>query len=120
MIRNHLAMLTQELGNVFKGVNVELKEFRHEKACFNARFEICIQRCFHKQRYWAFVSVCPATYIFNTDPKGGSYNHWVTVYIDEVGFTTYFDPNGQYPQQPSFIDFLAEHACEWWYSRKMY
>ena len=54
----------------------------------------------------------PAGYIFNTKPNDHPGEHWVAVYIDNSGFTNYFDSYEFSPRQASFVDFLNKQSCE--------
>ena len=99
MVENHVATLNHRgLKQVFKGVTIK---FTHAEALCGSELDTVLSR----QLRGVFKSIfasdeiedlpveMPSAYVFNTEPRGCPGAHWVTVYITESGFTTYFDPN---------------------------
>ncbi|KAK7486122.1 hypothetical protein BaRGS_00022588 [Batillaria attramentaria] len=56
----------------------------------------------------------PAAFVVNTDRASGPGDHWVAIYIDELGRGEYFDSYGLPPTQPELVRFLNRHC---WYHR---
>lgn len=63
------------------------------------------------------LSVRPAAYICNTDPKHKPGTHWVSIYIDHEGRGDYFDSYGRPPLE-IFKRFMNDNCIEWNYSGK--
>ena len=57
------------------------------------------------------VETYPVALVCNTHNADQPGEHWVAMYVDEVG--DYFDPYGQAPQHVAFTNFMNEHCSEW-------
>ena len=57
------------------------------------------------------VETYPVALVCNTHNADQPGEHWVAMYVDEVG--DYFDPYGQAPQHVEFTNFMNEHCSEW-------
>ena len=54
------------------------------------------------------VSTYPSAFVCNTHDSDQSGEHWVAMYVDEIG--DYFDPHGQKPQHAEFTNFMNKHC----------
>ena len=57
------------------------------------------------------VETYPFALVCNTHKADQPGEHWVAMYVDEVG--NYFDPYGQEPQHVEFANYMNEHCSEW-------
>ena len=57
------------------------------------------------------VETYPFALVCNTHNADQPGEHWVAMYVDEVG--DYFDPYGQEPQHVEFANYMNEHCSEW-------
>ena len=57
------------------------------------------------------ISTYPSAFVCNTHDSNQPGEHWVTMYVDEIG--DYFDPYGQKPQHAEFTNFMNEHWSQW-------
>ena len=57
------------------------------------------------------VETYPVALVCNTHNADQPGEHWVAMYVDEVG--DYFDPCRQAPQHDEFTNFMNEHCSEW-------
>ncbi len=64
----------------------------------------------------------PAMVIFNTDPSTEPGQHWLAVYVNKDGVSSFFDSFGRGPKNPSFPkivqDFLKNNSIRVQYSNK--
>jgi hypothetical protein len=52
----------------------------------------------------------PAAFIVNTDKQDSPGQHWVAMYIDNIGNCEYFDSYGIPPYIPDHINFIRKHG----------
>ena len=57
------------------------------------------------------VSTYPAAFVYNTHDSDQPGEHWVTMYVGELG--DYFDQYGQKPQHTEFTNFMNKHCSKW-------
>ena len=116
--------LHSELTYVFPTIVVECP---HEKPLFaNEIASILIQRMgsifkgvYAKDEINNIPTEFPAAYVVNSDPRCLPGSHWLAIYNNSHGITTYFDVFGIPPQEQEILDFLNRCGA-WRYSNKLY
>ena len=84
------AILSQRMGSFFKGV-------------------------FAKDEINNTITEFPGAYIVNSEPRWLPGRHWLAIYNDSQGVSTYFDVFGIPPQEEEIIEFL-NRSDTWQYS----
>ena len=72
-------------------------------------------RCHHevvaKDTLSEVVSTYRSAFVCNTYDGDQPGEHWVTMYVDEIG--DYFDPCEKNPQHAEFTNIMIEHFSQW-------
>ena len=116
--------LQTELANVFPAVVFECP---HEDGLFAIELEfILTQRMgsvfkgvYAKDQLSDIPTEAPAAYVINSDPHCLPGSHWMAVYTNTQGVTTFFDVFGVHPQAQEIHEFL-NRRCPWTYTKKLY
>ena len=116
--------LHSELASVFPTIVVECP---HEKPLFaneiaailNQRMGSFFKGVFAKDEINNTPTEFPGAYIVNSDPRCLPGSHWLAIYNNNQGISTYFDVFGIPPQEEEIIEFLNRSGT-WQYSNIIY